>query len=1210
MALRKASSSGTGTGRMFKLIQNKGQGYYLIISSTKLNKIMLNVFYGALFFKQQSLIKTRRIMNITAILLLVCCLQVSARVSSQGITPNVKNAPLNKVFQEIRKQTGYTFMYTGTMLKKAKKVSMNVKNYPLQEVLSICFATQPFTYKIINQTVVVQPKEKVEFNTNSIMTLPSPPPVELHGRVVDKNGAPVSNASVLVTGTTNGTTTNSEGRFTLTVSNNKNIVLEISSVGYQTQRIKIEGNTEINVTLEQDVTGLSDVIVIGYGTKKKGEITGSVATLSSDKIESRPVTGTLDALQGLIPGVTITRQSGAPGEQGYNLAIRGSSSINGNVPLVLIDGIPGDLSLINPEDIQDITVLKDATAAIYGARAADGVILVTTKKGKISEKPMISYSFNLAMKKPGLMKRATSTEHFVKMFNDANKNDGDPQTFSDSTLTKIAANDPGVGPGENWSLQSYPMFYQSRDQYRALFKTSLRPTNNVSVSGGSKNSTYLISFGDTRDNGTISAGTNFSSRDNLRINLQTNLLQNLKLDANISYDYLTIKEPSMLNEDINIGLKVFSYVPLKNPVGNYYAYQGYGNPIQELKTGGNKTVGDSRLRNNFKLDWEPIKGLIWTGQIGINLENYNENAYYATVYEYNWDNSINSLVRNNPNSAYYNNQSSVYKNFSTYLNYSKTLNKHGIKLMVGASRENFTKQSEYMSGADFTSNDIFTLPLSDPKNLSAGDYWDDNPWALLSYFGRGSYSYSGKYYLDGTFRKDGSSKFSPKERWSEVYPSISAAWKISEEPFFKNLIGNNIVNLFKTRLSWGRTGNQDIPALGLFDYIQLIRIGGQYPIDGSNISKMSSLNGIASPDRTWETIETKNLGFDLVMFQSKLSMSFDLYRKNNKNMLVSVAYPSTLGAAAPTSNAGSLLDKGWEFTSAWNSKIREVQFNLGVIFNYNTNIVTNLQGKDTYNLGLTTARQGYPLNSYFGFKGSIIRTQAELDAYASKYAGKGIVPATQPNGYGGLGIGDVMYQDIDGDGQITTYGDKSKGYSGDAVFLGSQDPKFTYSMIGGLNYKNFDFSFILQGTGNKYVWRGNGNFGVPFSHFWFQPLDYFYGKTFNENDPGAEYPRLSNNSTVKSNNYQFSTVWLENTRYLRVKNLTIGYTFKNIELSKLKLRNFRIYFSGQDIFELAKGTWGGIYDPEETTSDPNNPTYYENNYPMYRTFSFGANINF
>lgn len=1139
-------------------------------------------------------------MKWTVALMLLCCLHLSAKTYSQEIKfdLDLHNVPLEKAFETIEKKTRYRFIYNSNAIPHSLRISLQGRNLALTTVLDKILRDNKLIYRIINDKVIAVTSS--EQMARAIL---------VRGVVTDSLGMPLEGVSIVIKGTKQGTLTNKNGEFEIEAEAEN--ILEISRVDYESKEIRLAGNITLKIVLREVPTGLNEVVVIGYGTKlKERELTGSVARLGADKITSRPVAGTMEALQGLIPGVSITRNSGRPGGQGYQMSIRGVSSINGNVPLVLIDGIPGDLNLINPEDIEDITVLKDATAAIYGARAADGVLMVTTRRGKASEQPQVSYSFNLAYKKPAILKKPATTEHFVKMFNDANKNDGDPQTFSEETLRRIAANDPGEGPGENWGVESYPMFYQSRDWYGSLFKSSVRPTHNISVSGGNQSATYLVAYGNSRDNGNIVSSENRSIRDNLRADLQVNLLQNLKLNVNTSFDNLKTTEPSMLNEGINIGLKIFSYVPLKNPAGNYYAYQGYGNNIQELEMGGSRVVGNSRWRNNVKLDWEPLKGLVWTGQLGINLERFDEKVNFATVEEYNWDNSVNALIRNKPNSARFYNWSSLYKNLSTFINYDKKIQQHELKLMIGTSGEKFTRESRYMSGADFTSNEIFTLPLSDPRNLSAGNYWDNNPWALLSYFGRAGYSFAGKYFLQASFRKDGSSKFSPEKRWSDVYPGISAAWRISDEPFFKNWIDRNIVSSLKARLSWGRTGNQDIPSLGLFDYIQLIDISGQYPIDGSTISKMAALKGIASPGRTWETIETENLGVDISMFKTKLSVSFDLYRRNNRNMLVSIPYPSTLGAAAPSLNAGSLLSRGWEINTSWNSNIGPVKFNMGAILNYNTNLVTSLQGQDVYNIGLTTAREGYPLFSYFGYKGSVIRTAEELNDYAGRYAGKGIVAPLRQNGYGGLGVGDIMYEDLDGDGQITAYGDKSVGLNGDATFLGSQIPKFTYSATGGASHKNFDFAFILQGTGNKYVWRGNGNFGVPLRFVWFQPLDYFYDKTFNSDHTDARYPRLSNNSTVKNNNYQFSDLWLENTRYLRVKNVTVGYTFKSIDLNKFKLKNFRVYLSGQDIFEWAKGTWDNMYDPEESNPDPGNYTFYEDNYPMYRTFSFGAIIKF
>jgi len=1153
-------------------------------------------------------------MKLTVIILVASLVQLSAKTVAQRVTIYKNNQKIITVLREIRKQTGYNFVITDDQAAQSKSVSLKASDWDLPRVLDEIFKSQPFNYKIENKTIIVSDKEQIlEPSAKATGKVA----VVIRGKIVDDKNEPLPGVTVKHKESGTAVSTNGRGEYQISLPDGGGTLM-ISSLGYQTQEVAINNRTQINVTLASTSSNLDEVVVIGYGTvKKEADLTGSVARLSGSKLQSRPVTGTLDGLQGLIPGVSVSRSGGQPGKQGFGLTIRGASSINGNAPLVLIDNIPGDLNLINPEDIQDVTVLKDATAAIYGARAADGVILVTTKRGKRGGPPVVSYGFNMAVKKVGLRKKAATTDHFVRMFNEANRNDGEKQTFSDATLEKIANNDPSVGPGENRSVESFPMFYQSMDWYGRLFKTAYRPTHNVSVSGGGESSSYLVSFGDIRDNGNISEGKNSSVRDNLRIALQSRITDQLRLELTTAYDYLNTRSPSQLQDAISNGLKMFSYLPEKTPGGNYYGYQGYENPVQELIKGGNETLTNNRWSNNVKLDYEPIKGLIWTGQVGINLERMDNDANFQTNSQYNWDDTPNLQIRNNPNRATFRNSSTIYKNYSTYVNYAKTFGKHDFKAMVGASQEKFKQDSRYIQGQDFFSNEIFTLPLSDNKNLRAGDArdWNRDPWALQSYFGRASYSFAGKYYLEGTLRKDGSSKFSPDKRWSAIYPSISAAWKISEEPFFKQLFADNTVNLFKIRTSWGKTGNQDISQLGLFDYVQLINVFGQYPIDGSTAARLATLKGLSSPLRTWETIETKNLGVDLSLFASKLSMSFDLYRKTNNNMLVSITYPTTLGAAAPTSNAGTLKGKGWEFNGQWSDKIGHVSYNVGTILNYNTNVVSDLQGNDNYNLGLTQARQGFPLNSYFGFKGTVIRHQAELDAYAAKFGGKGVVPSAQPNGYGGLGIGDMMFEDIDGDGQITVYGDKSKGLSGDAVFLGSQIPKITYSLTGGVAYKGFDMNFIMQGTGNKYVWRGNGNFGVPMAHFWFQPLDYFYGRTYTPENPTAQYPRLSNNETVKNNNYQFSSAWLENTKYLRMKNITVGYTFNNLQVSRLKVKSLRLYLSAQDLFEFASGTRNGNYDPEETrvptiSDDAGNMDFYENNYPMYRTFSMGLNVKF
>ncbi|NJK93575.1 MAG: SusC/RagA family TonB-linked outer membrane protein [Bacteroidales bacterium] len=811
------------------------------------------------------------------------------------------------------------------------------------------------------------------------------------GTITDiSNGEPIIGANIVIEGTTVGTVTDLNGNFKIDVPNSE-AVLVITYIGYNTEKIIVGNLKQLDIKLVPDITKLDEVIVVGYGTKLKGELTGSVAKINSEAISSRPVTGTLNALQGIVPGVTITRNSGRPGRENYELNIRGFSSKNGNKPLILIDGIPGELSLINPADIENITVLKDAAAAIYGARAADGVMIITTKKGKKSDKVKVDYTGNFGVKKPSFLKKMANTYDLAASFNDGRINDGDPLKFDDSDFVKIKANDPGVGPGKMLYLESYPMWYQSHDHYGELFENAFYQSHNLSLSGGSDKVTYLISGGYMNDNGNIKFGDNKSDRYNIRSNTQYTITNKLKADVRVGFDYMDIAEPSQIDDALGIALTNWSYVPLKTPKGNYYSYQGYSNSIQRLEEAGKRSTQFYKVSTNLKLDYEIISGLTLTGQAGFNFDKYEDNSYYRTITEYNWDESVNGK-RNDPNSAYYLDNTTKYSNLTAYANYTKTMGNHNIGIMAGASKEGSDFKQKYFGAQRFSSNEIFPLSLADPTLLNTGsNRWSFTDWALISYFGRFNYSFGGKYYLDATFRKDGSSKFEESKRWSTVYPSISAAWNLANESFFSNSISKSIVDNLKFRASWGRTGNQDISALGNYDYVQLITITGSYPMDNSNPSKTASMRGMASKERTWETIENYNVGIDLGLLKSKLNATFDIYKKVNNNMLVSVVYPSILGAEAPTTNAGKLDIKGWEASLNWKDNIGDFQYNLGVIVNYNENELTDLQGQDNFNTGLTSFREGYPIYSYFGFKSAgIIKTKDQLKEYGDKFAAKGL----------------------------------------------------------------------------------------------------------------------------------------------------------------------------------------------------------------------------
>jgi TonB-linked SusC/RagA family outer membrane protein len=1022
---------------------------------------------------------------------------------------------------------------------------------------------------------------------------------KVQGKVTDSSGNPLPGVSIVVKGTSTGTVTDADGNYSLDNVTDET-VLVFSFIGLKTSEFLVGERTTVNVTLEEEVIGLEEVVAIGYGTRARGALTGSISTAESEVLESRPVTNTLNAIQGILPGVTVTRSSGRPGQENYQLQIRGYSSKNGNQPLVLIDGIPGDLATLNPADIDNVTVLKDAAAAIYGARSADGVLLITTKTG-VKGKTQISYSGNVAVKTPSYVKNMATPYQLAKMFDEGRVNDGDPEKYTEDDFQKMLNNDPGVGPGRMLYLENYPNFYRNTEWGDVVFKNSILQTHNVNVNGGSDQIRFMVSGGYLENNGVFSYGENNSKRYNFRTNLNIKLKENMQLDTRIGYEHEDFVEPAETDVVLGAVLQSWSYLPVRNPAGNFYEYQGYANPAQWLEESGQINSARRKLRANAKLDWELIDGLTLTGQAGVNIGNNTSKGFWKTFKTYNWEDQINT-VRRSPNFASYVDVNDWYKNLTAYFNYVKLFGEHSINIMAGASHEEYDFTQKVMEGREFANNEVYPLNLANPTKLyatSRGYNWRLEDWALNSYFSRFSYSYSGTYYLDVTLRKDGSSKFSPDFRWSKTYPSVALAWKFSELGFMQSL---EAVDMLKLRGSWGQTGNQDISALGMYDYIQLISIGGKYPMGtGNNPVAGAVMKGMASPDRTWETIRNVNLGLDFSFFKSKVSGSFDIYQKKNTNMLVDVVFPAVLGATAPSTNSGELTTDGWDLNINLSDNSGDFSYRIGANINFSESILTDLRGADQFNLGLTTFREGYPINSYFGYiSNGIIQNQQDLDAY-STYAGKGIVPVLQPDGKKGLGIGDMMYEDIDGDGAITTYGDRTKGFSGDAVYLGSAIPKYTYGINAEVTYKNFDFYMLWQGTGKKVVLR-TGEFAMPYYYPWFQPYEYFYEKTWSPDRTNAKYPRISHADNVKYYNYAASDNMIENTAYLRLKNIQLGYTLPKSLSQRMSLDLVRIYFSGQDIFEFTSGDWEGNYDPEE------GQTF--NTYPFFRAYSLGIDVKF
>ncbi|NEU07020.1 TonB-dependent receptor [Flavihumibacter sp. R14] len=1009
--------------------------------------------------------------------------------------------------------------------------------------------------------------------------------IAVRGTIRDKTGPLPGVTVTLKADPSKKAVSNAEGNYSITVP--KDGILVFSFVGYETVEQPVNGKATLNILMGESSTSLNEVVVIGYGSKQRQFLTGAVATVGSEIIESKPVTNAISALQGEVPGLTIQRSSGQPGTEGFELNVRGYSSTNGgNSPMVLIDGVSGSIDLLNPNDIESISVLKDASASIYGARAANGVIIVTTKKGK-SGAPKITYNTNFASSKmTGMMESPTNLE-MALMDNEANMHNGAAPMYTEDYLNRIRNNDPN--PVDHPLYGGWKLFFTNTNWTEAIMEKGFQQQHNINVSGGGENSSYYLSGGFSDQQGVIKYADDGNQRYNLRLNYDYDFSKKIRLETKVSLENQRRTDLGGLGSwvltEATFGMPNH---PVYNADGQYFAQGGWGNALAQAQGAETAVYNKRNLNTNFKLSAELLKDLKLNLQTGINFTSDDNKDIAKSVPLYNWDGDLAYYTIANPG------ESSVapfsaektYRNFTGYFQYNKSFGKHDLDIMGGASHEE--NDYEWFSARrdNFPSEDVWSINLGSSDNWSNGGGGDQ--WAISSLFSRIGYVFDNKYMLEGNLRYDGSSKFAANSRWG-LFPSISAGWRISQENFFQ---GVDFVNDLKLRASYGQTGNQEEGVVGNYDYIQLINIGrvwpdqSYYPFGAGRPVQSAYLNGMkVSDDRTWETLINRNIGIDASMFNSKLSFSFDYFVKTNRNMLIPVTYPSVIGATPPFSNSGELKTWGFESSLGYRNKSGIFDYSVRLLMSDSQNKIVDYGGGDTYVPGLNKVREGYPVNTYFAYEfDGLIRSQQELDAYKQL----GGVPED-------IGIGDARFKDLNGDGVISAYGDNNDG---DVRNVGSITPRYTYGLNLDTKVKNFDFGIFLQGVGKRTMFR-EGEYSMPWSDWWRQPARFYFGQTWNEDRPNAEMPKLSHGN-IRYWNYQPSTLQKIDGAYVRLKNIQVGYTLPTSLMNKVSVSRARIYFSGQDLWEKhnVKGGW----DPESNQ--------WGFNYPFQRIYSFGLDVTF
>ena len=1058
------------------------------------------------------------------------------------------------------------------------------------------------------------------------------------GTVVDRNGEPVIGANVMVKGTANGVITDIDGKFVL--SNAKG-TLQISFVGYKTVEAALTDQTDYQIVLEEDTELLDEVVVVGYGTQKKASLTSAITQVRGDEaFSNKGITNATVALQGEVPGLVITRTSSRPGNEGASMKIRGDVSINGNSdPLVIIDGISGsldELNSMNANDIENISILKDASAAIYGARSASGVVLVTTKRGK-EGKAQVSYSGAISRSITGIQPPFATNSEWLDMFYEAQYYDAAATNPSLSTPEAIHQNinwwifnsfgGPTLDASDIDPTTGSPMVYRGEALFNAmragkvltlqngdkverwdpnvymqdyLYGSATSHRHAVTISGADKKFGYYASLGYSDANSQLKVAEDGEKKYSARLNMDYKAYDFLKFETGMSYEKRDITSPST---DVGAGWFDPWFWPIYNENGDAYdTFSGNRNPIGGLTQGGEikNSLTTFRASGKVTLDLDKwVKGLSFSATGNYKLVRRDKQTVKNQVQYYDW---VGTPTGNKQGPGSLNEEWEKWENVTLggYANYQRTFaDVHNVSAMLGmtAEQETYKKvRGERANGPLYPGSGLTDLDVwIDGANKTASG--GQNSWGFVSYLGRLNYIYDDKYSVEVLARRDGSSKLSKEQRWKNFY-SVSGFWRLSREKFLNDL---EWLSDLKIRYNYGKTGN--VNGIDNYERFSVIKTGTT--IFGTTATQHTSLwiDGMRSDERTWETIHSHNAGVDFAVLDSRLRSSFDYFVKTNDGMFIDVVYPSILGASAPKTNNGKLRTKGWELALNWNDQIGQVRYNIGAsLADASTELLELTNNENEPNPGKNTNRLvGKPLNALYVYQtDGIFQSQEEVDAYYEMYywnadrtgpKANNILPAPAETGTNRLRPGARRYVDRNGDGAITT---------DDLYYAGDMAPRLTFGIKLGLEWKGIDFSAFFQGVGKQNILR-TGNVYAPWVTNYTGQLTTWMGKTWTPENTNAEYTIMSRDQNFNKFNYNNVDESVQDNKYIRLKSLVVGYSLPKQWIAKAGLSKLRIYFSGDDLWEWTKVKDG--YDPENGEAS-------NNTFPFSRLLTFGVDVTF
>ena len=1166
-----------------------------------------------------------RIMKLSTFLLLSCAFTgIAGNVSSQNarVTLNENNVAVSKILNSIESQTDYLFIYNKNNVNVSRTASVKAKEKTVDKVLSELFNGTNITYEMEGKHIVLSMKKNTSEINSTAQSQQTGKTVT--GVIKDKSGLEVIGANIVEKGTTNGTITDVNGQFTLTVQ--PGAILQVSFIGYNTKEIKVGNESTLNVILEEDSQALDEVVVVGYGAQKKVNLTGAITTVKmEDVVGNRPVGNTAQALEGAIPGLQVSRNNGKPGTT-INMNVRGATSINDDTngaPLVLVDNVPMDIDLLDPNDIESVTTLKDAAAsAIYGARAAFGVILITTKQGKKDTPMRVSYNNNFSFSTPAALPNKVDPYTTV-------------QTYANMGLKRYY----GGQDTEQWLgyLDEYRNG-QHKDGYvwSDGVRYNLAPTDviddmmdnfgfqqqhNVSVTGGSSKATYRVSFGMMDEDGILVTDKDSYKRYNASAFVSMDANKWLTLQADFRYtDSKTSTAQSGTSEHGENAVWSFaSSMPSMCPLGYDYATEDdnellpYGTPSNLLRLASPKINRANNTRILGRVMIKPLAGLDIIGEYSFN-RNWGSEKQFNEIYKYI------APVTGEKKDTYTNSKYQMKQFFETtnainiFATYSKDIDDHSFSVMGGYNQENWYYESLKATREDPINQGLPSISQSTGTITSEDSFKE---YALRSLFYRLTYSYKGKYLEEANGLYDGSSRFPKNDRFG-FFPSFSAGWRISEESFMEDT--KDWLNNMKVRASWGSIGNQNVD---YYAYLPTIDAKNDYnwilPGTDKYVTTLG-VPGLVSSSFTWETVNTLDIGVDLNLF-NRLGIVFDWYQRDTKDMLTAAKpLPAVLGANAPKVNAADMRSKGWELAVTWSDKIgKDIRYNIGLnlydsrskITKYSNddNLLTYTDASDN-NIEKMYYREGMEFGEIWGY--TTDRFYTENDFVDGKL--KDDIPVFLGQNRDNVKPGDILYKDFDGDGKISN-GDNSENNPGDLRKIGNSTPRFQYGINAGISYKDFDLSLFFTGVGKRDLWISD--LWAPNGQFVTSVFDY-QTDYWQEDNLNAYYPRVYGEGGNNGYNNKRQTKYLKDGSYVRLKNLTVGYNLPADLCNKLYIQKLRVFFSGENLF-----TWHHLpegYYPDSYSMAPGSNKVNANiegdskaagwSYPLMRQFSFGINVTF